>query len=164
MPGDDKTAWFCQKIGQLKNSMYRTSMGILRNKEDAEDALQNTLMTGYYHLDDLKFFDKFKPWIFKILVHECYKILKKRMYTVDIEEAGEAALAETEDTEQKLALWESILALEMKYRTVILLYYYENMPIKDMAKVLDISPDAVKQRLCRARNRLREILESEALL
>lgn len=86
MPGQEKTAWFCQKISQLKNSMYVTAIGILRNKEDAEDAIQNALMQGYDHLDDLRFFDKIKPWILRILVNECYKILKKRMYTVDIEE------------------------------------------------------------------------------
>lgn len=80
MPGQEKTAWFCQKISQLKNSMYVTAIGILRNKEDAEDAIQNALMQGYDHLDDLRFFDKIKPWILRILVNECYKILKKRMY------------------------------------------------------------------------------------
>ncbi len=162
MPGQEKTAWFCQKISQLKNSMYVTAIGILRNKEDAEDAIQNALMQGYDHLDDLRFFDKIKPWILRILVNECYKILKKRMYTVDIEELE---VFSGEDTiEQKTILWESVLALEMKYRTVIILYYYENMPVKDMAKVLGITVDAVKQRLFRARKMLREILESEAVL
>ena len=162
MPRQEKTAWFCQKISQLKNSMYVTAIGILRNKEDAEDAIQNALMQGYDHLDDLRFFDKIKPWILRILVNECYKILKKRMYTVDIEELE---VSSGEDTiEQKTILWESVLALEMKYRTVIILYYYENMPVKDMAKVLGITVDAVKQRLFRARKMLREILESEAVL
>ncbi len=162
MPGQEKTAWFCQKISQLKNSMYVTAIGNLRNKEDAEDAKQNALMQGYDHLDDLRFFDKIKPWILRILVNECYKILKKRMYTVDIEELE---VSSGEDTiEQKTILWESVLALEMKYRTVIILYYYENMPVKDMAKVLGITVDAVKQRLFRARKMLREILESEAVL
>jgi RNA polymerase sigma factor, sigma-70 family len=142
--------------------MYVTAIGILRNKEDAEDAIQNALMQGYDHLDDLRFFDKIKPWILRILVNECYKILKKRMYTVDIEELE---VSSGEDTiEQKTILWESVLALEMKYRTVIILYYYENMPVKDMAKVLGITVDAVKQRLFRARKMLREILESEAVL
>ena len=113
-------------------------------------------------MDDLRFFDKIKPWILRILVNECYKILKKRMYTVDIEELE---VSSGEDTiEQKTILWESVLALEMKYRTVIILYYYENMPVKDMAKVLGITVDAVKQRLFRARKMLREILESEAVL
>ena len=162
MPGQEKTAWFCQKISQLKNSMYVTAIGILRNKEDAEDAIQNALMQGYDHLDDLRFFDKIKPWILRILVNECYKILKKRMYTVDIEELE---VSSGEDTiEQKTLLWESVLELEMKYPTVIILYYYENMPVKDMAKVLGITVDAVKQRLFRARKMLREILESEAVL
>ena len=162
MPGEEKNAWVCQKINQLENSMYVTAIGILRNKEDAEDAIQNALMQGYDHLDDLRFFDKIKPWILRILVNECYKILKKRMYTVDIEELE---VSSGEDTiEQKTILWESVLALEMKYRTVIILYYYENMPVKDMAKVLGITVDAVKQRLFRARKMLREILESEAVL
>ncbi len=162
MPGEEKTAWFCQKISQLKNSMYITAIGIVRNKEDAEDAMQNALMQGYDHLEDLRFFEKIKPWIFKILVNECYKILKMRTYTLDIEEIE--VPAQEDAGEQKTVLWESVLALEMKYRTVIILYYYENMSVKDIAKVLGLTADAVKQRLSRARKMLREILESEAIL
>ena len=162
MPGEEKTAWFCQKISQLKNSMYITAIGIVRNKEDAEDAMQNALMQGYDHLEDLRFFEKIKPWIFKILVNECYKILKMRTYTLDIEEIE--VPAQEDAGEQKTVLWESVLALEMKYRTVIILYYYENMSVKDIAKVLGLTADAVKQRLSRERKMLREILESEAIL
>ena len=162
MPGEEKTAWFCQKISQLKNSMYITAIGIVRNKEDAEDAMQNALMQGYDHLEDLRFFEKIKPWIFKILVNECYKILKMRTYTLDIEEIE--VPAQEDAGEQKTVLWESVLALEMTYRTVIILYYYENMSVKDIAKVLGLTADAVKQRLSRARKMLREILESEAIL
>ncbi len=165
MLSEQKTIWFCQKMNETKNSMYLTAMGILRNKEDTEDAMQNALILAYTHLNDLRFFDKFKPWILKILTNECYKILKKRMYTLDIEE-DEASLSFVQDrtTEQKTELWESVLALELKYRTVIILYYYESMAVKDIAKVLGTTTDAIKQQLSRARKMLRNILEKEELL
>lgn len=163
MTNAHKTEWFCFQIDKLKNSMYLTSMSILKNKEDAEDAIQNTLLISYNHLDDLKLFDKFKPWILKILTNECYKILKKRTYNLDIDAENGINIPSVSDSvqDETSTIWESILLLELKYRTVIILYYYEDMSIKNISKTLDISVDNAKKRLSRARKMLKTILEKE---
>lgn len=160
MTEDAKNKWFCRKVSELKNGMYSVAIGILKNEADADDALQNTLIASYEHLDQLKFTEKFKPWIYRILTNECYRIINNRRYDTDIDEIVCAA-DNKQDYETKETLWSIVNSLELNYRTVIILFYYENMSIKDIAKTLDISTDNVKQRLSRARTKLKSLLNQE---
>lgn len=160
MTEDAKNKWFCRKVSELKNGMYSVAVGILKNEADADDALQNTLILSYRHLDQLKFTEKFKPWIYRILTNECYRIINNRQYNVDIDEI-DCAAPDKQDFETKETLWSAVNAMELNYRTVIILFYYENMSIKDIAKTLDISTDNVKQRLTRARSKLKSLLNQE---
>lgn len=160
MTEDAKNKWFCRKVSELKNGMYSVAVGILKNEADADDALQNTLIASYQHLDQLKFTEKFKPWIYRILTNECYRIINNRRYDADIDEI-DCAADKKQDYETKETLWNIINTMELNYRTVIILFYYENMSIKDIAKTLDISPDNVKQRLSRARTKLKSLLNQE---
>lgn len=160
MTEDAKNKWFCRKVSELKNGMYSVAIGILRNEADADDALQNALIASYQHLDQLKFTEKFKPWIYKILTNECYRIINNRRYDADINEI-DCAADNTQDYETKETLWSIINSLELNYRIVIILFYYEDMSIKDIAKTLNISNDNVKQRLSRARTKLKLLLSQE---
>lgn len=160
MTDSTKNKWFCRKVSELKNGMYTFAVSVLKNEADADDALQNTLITAYQHLDRLRFAEKFKPWVYKILANECYRIINNRRYNVNIDEIDCAADTK-QDYETKETLWNTINSMELNYRTVIILFYYENMSIKDIAKTLDISPDNVKQRLTRARNKLKLLLNQE---
>ena len=154
-------AWFSRKTAELANGMYVLAVSILKNEADAEDAIQNALLLAYRNLDKLRMFDKFKPWLFKILTNECYKIINARKYSDDIEnislEAGESCL----ETETKMTLWETINSLPEDYRTVTVLFYYEDMKITEIASVLNVSEDTVKKRLSRAREKLRRLLDEE---
>ena len=154
-------AWFSRKTAELANGMYVLAVSILKNEADAEDAIQNALLLAYRNLDKLRMFDKFKPWLFKILTNECYKIINARKYSDDIEnislEAGESCL----ETETKMTLWETIKSLPEDYRTVMVLFYYEDMKITEIASVLNVSEDTVKKRLSRAREKLRRLLDEE---
>ena len=160
MTDNAKNKWFCRKVGELKHGMYTFAISILKNESDADDALQNTLLTAYQHIDQLKFTEKFKPWIYKILSNECFHIINKREFNENIDEINFAADTKG-DFETKETLWNVVNSMEINYRTVIILFYYENMSIKDIAKSLDISTDNVKQRLTRARTRLKSLLNQE---
>lgn len=160
MTEDAKNKWFCRKVSELKTGMYSVAIGILKNEADVDDALQNTLIASYQHLDQLKFMEKFKPWIYKILTNECYRIINNRRYDADIDEI-DCAADNKQDYETKETLWSIINSLELNYRTVIILFYYEDMSIKEIAKTLDISTDNVKQRLSRARTKLKSLLNQE---
>jgi len=161
MPDEGRTAWFCRKVGDLKQGMYVLAVSILKNETDAEDAMQNALMQAYQHLDELRIFDKFKPWLFKILTNECYHIIRGRRYEEDIDEITITSPRSDTDSETKMFLWEVVKSLPEDYRTVIVLFYYENLRISDIAQVLGASTDTVKKRLSRAREKLRGLLDKE---
>ncbi len=159
-----KEVQFCNKIEELKNSMYAVAMGLLQNESDAEDAIQNTIMSAYRFFDTLSVFEKFKPWILKILTVECYKILKKRKsvccYNDEIDNI-ETEFNENDIIETKITVWEAVCSLNEKYRVVVILFYYEELSIKDISKILNENQTTIKKRLQRAREKLKEILKEE---
>lgn len=160
MADEAKTKWFCQKISELKSGMYTVSLGILKNEADAEDAIQNALIIAYEHLEQLHFSGSFKAWVYRILTNECYHILREQKDTVDIETVVCPA-KQQDNYETNVTLWNAIQTMELNYRTVIILFYYENMGIREIAKTLNISVDNVKKRLSRARNQLKQLLDRE---
>lgn len=157
-------AWFIKKTGELHNGMYVLAISILKNEADAEDAIQNALLLAYRNLDKLHLFEKFKPWLFRILTNECYKIINSRKYSEDIENCSLEAVSDVMETETRLTLWEAVDSLPEDYRVVTVLFYYEDMKINEIAETLNISADTVKKRLSRAREKLRAVLDLEDFL
>ena len=155
-----KMKWFSRNVEELKQPMYGLAIGIMKNREDAEDAMQNALILAYEHLDELSMMEKFRPWMMRILTNECFRMLKKRRYHTDIEEMYDLA-DQKQDFVEQVTLWEVVDGLKLEYRTVILLYYYEGLSIRQIARTLDISEDNAKKRLSRARGKLIEFLEKE---
>lgn len=69
---------FSELIRETKIPMYRLAYGILRNVPDAEDAVGESVIRAYEHLDSLKDADKFKSWIMMITANEAKRMYKKR--------------------------------------------------------------------------------------
>lgn len=154
-----KNEWFVENIKSCEAGLYSLAFVMLRNEEDAKDAVQETLYRAYDHISALKDPKKFKPWIMKILTNTAYEMLRKRKYTECIDEYIDILPDSTPiDASTKISLWESVQSLDINYRNIVVLYYYENLPIKEIAKILDITPEAVKKRLSRARMKLKQIL------
>lgn len=150
--------WFCTMVQLYQNDLYRLAYHILNNKEDAEDALQETLYRAYSNLENIRHPKYFKTWITRILLNTSFEIQKKRKPYLDIEDYAET-LGDTEkDSITALMMEKTISELDEKYQKVILLYYYEDFNIKEISKILDISILNVKQRLSRSRKMLKEIL------
>ena len=136
------------------------AVSTLKNDYDAEDAMQSAILKAYENLDQLRAADKFKPWLFRILINECYRLLNDKTYNVDIDEFTD--IGETqENLDDRITLWETVNRLDDEYRMVIILFYYEGMKIKDIAKTLEISEANVKKRLQRARGHLSQMLDRE---
>ncbi|MDD6678002.1 MAG: sigma-70 family RNA polymerase sigma factor [Firmicutes bacterium] len=154
-----KTAWFCSQVSTLKNSMYALAIGILKNETDAEDAIQNTLLSAYEHLEDLRFFEKVKPWILKILTRECYRIASYRKDYTELDDCD--AAAPQADWDMKMSVWDAVSRLETKYREIIVLFYYEDLSTREISRILDLSEENVRKRLSRARSLLRTLLDKE---
>lgn len=152
----DKQA-FERLIQNNKASMYRIALSILGNKEDIEDAIQNTIVKSYIEIINLKKDEYFKTWFTRILLNECNSILKKNKRTIPISDFKENTyFVETFDN---LELTSAVNSLEYDLRIITTLFYFEDMPQKEIAKLLNIPEGTVRSRLSRARNKLYQILK-----
>lgn len=150
---------FIELINENRPSLYRVAKGILKNEHDVEDAASEAILKAYKNLHSLSNLECFKPWLIRILVNECYAILKQRN-RIDLQENLEILNLTYEDKKSD-ELMDSINKLKEDHRTVLILFYYEDMSIKDISSVLEISEGTVKSRLNRAKEKLKAILEKE---
>lgn len=156
----DKEA-YQRLIEQNKRYLYNISIAILNNVDDAGDALSETIIKAYQKLDTLRNPEYFRTWLTRILINECKKLLKTRRKVVSIEEMKEN-LKEKEDALQKetiLDLRKAICSLEPKMKTVIVLHYYNELKLEEIAEILEIPVGTIKSRLYHAKKYLYEILE-----
>jgi RNA polymerase sigma-70 factor (ECF subfamily) len=152
----DKEA-FGRLIESNKVSMYRIALSILKNKEDIEDAIQNSIIKAYEGIIYLKKNQYFKTWLIRILINECNGILKINNKIIHMEDMNKD-LGVTQDF-SSIEIIEIVNCLEEDLKIVITLFYYEDVSQKDIAKILDIPEGTVRSRLSRARSKLNEILK-----
>ena len=154
----NKDDFLIQEIKNYKMNMFRVAKSILRNDSDAEDAVGESVLTAYTSLFSLKNRDSFRPWVMKILVRECYKIIRKRSTVDYLDTLPDIPVNDVDNTQ---VLWGYVNSLPHEYRSVIVLFYYEDMSIKTIAQTLSLSQGAVKSRLSRGKARLRQLIEKD---
>lgn len=162
--------------------LYRMAYFITGNQSDSEDVLQETFIKCFLHRSKLRQPERFESWICQILVRTAWRMEKKKKGKAEIsfdgllesEENTGAAERIQEDTEnpgpielvlQKESFQElgkAVNHLDVRYRTVVLLYYYNDMNTKEIARVCGILEGTVKSRLYRAREQLKEQLEYDS--
>lgn len=151
---------FTARILALEKRMYHTAFSILRDNEDCADAMQNAVLAAWRKLGTLRRPEFFDTWVTRILINECYQIIRGRKDTVPYEEY-EAVCAEPASeaySPERQELFDEIMRLGEHYRLPIVLHYVEGYSVKETAKMLAITQAAVKQRLLRARRILKERL------
>ncbi|MDE6639910.1 MAG: sigma-70 family RNA polymerase sigma factor [Acetatifactor sp.] len=146
---------FCEQVSQYRYQFYITAYALLRNEADAEDAVCNAILNGYEHLGQLKNPKKFKSWMLTITKNEALKLRCKRM-GLPGDEAVEQLLPPAYDNHNEL--WDIVQTLKEEYRIVIVLFYYNDLSLRDISDVLDIPIGTVKSRLDRGRKLLKDAL------
>lgn len=145
-----------------KNSrrIYLIALSHTKNSADAEDIMQNVFIKLWKHkkpFDDNLHMEK---WLTIVCINECRDFIKNpfRRHNLPIEEAiNISSLDKTENID----LFKAVMELPKKERTIIHLFYYEDMSINDISDILRIKESAVKTRLFRARKKLKSILGDE---
>lgn len=145
---------------------------ILRNSADAEDALQETLVRAHQTLEQLRDRAALATWLFRIATHVSLDRLRQRSRRPEAVDSSilDDEIQGDEDTttpslqhlieqrEMTTCVQRFLLELPDDYRTVLLLYEFEEMTATEIASVLDISLPNTKVRLHRARERLKNAL------
>lgn len=146
---------FSELIQSQTQSMYKTATAILLNDEDAADAVQETILICWEKLYQLKEEKYFKTWLTRILINECYKIIRNGKKVEYIGELNERYYDEAEDLANNLEWKEAMAAVDEKCRLVLLLFYTEGFQGKEIAKILKIPHATVRTRLARGRAQLK---------
>lgn len=130
---------------------------MLSEKEDIEDAIQNTIIKSYEGIIYLRKNEFFKTWLIRILINECKRIIKNNKRIIPIEEVNYNV--GVSDNYNNLELTNAVNLLEKDLKVVTTLFYFEDIPQKEIAKLLNIPEGTVRSRLSRARKILYEILK-----
>lgn len=144
-------------IKNYGNLIYRTCFFMLRNSHDAEDVMQETFYK--YMLSEMEFNDEEhkKAWLLKVSQNQCRNILKyKKIHPyMSYEDVEEVLLGKQEPVKEDIEEIIKVSNLSYDYKSVVMLYYYEDYSVNEIADILNISPSAVKKRLQRARQKLK---------
>ncbi|EET60730.1 Sigma-70 region 2 [Marvinbryantia formatexigens DSM 14469] len=145
-------AAFQELMEQQGKAMYKVAKAILKNDEDAADAMQETALVCWEKIDTLKKDKYFQTWLMRILINNCNAIWRQRARMIAGGEVPEAAFSEEGYAN---AEWEQFLnCLDEKYRTVIVLYYVQGFKTREIAEILEINENTVRGRLVTARKKL----------
>lgn len=147
---------FADRIRECMPNLYRLAYGIVHDREGAEDVVGESVLKAYEKLHTLRDPARFRAWIMQITVNEARRSYAKNKRIASVEDV-EAYLPAFCDEYHEL--WDVVTGLETAYREVIILYFYEQLTIKEIGSILHIPEGTVKSRLSRAKNKLREHLE-----
>lgn len=141
------------------DSMYRVAKTILGNDEDCKDAISETIVRAYEKLHTLQYETYAKTWLMRILMNECYQLLRKRKTYVALEDCEAEAVQSKDDYSE---LYQALKKLPEKLRVAVVLYYIEGYKVKEIAAILHSTQTAVKKRLARGREALKQYLSDDA--
>ncbi|WP_145414772.1 RNA polymerase sigma factor [Paenibacillus xylanexedens] len=144
---------FIRLIREIEHSLYNTAISMLRKEEDAADAIQETILKAYKSMHTLREPQYFKTWMFRILINECNTLLSRRSLSTSYAEVPAEHQAQPSPYDE-VDMREAVDQLEEAKRIVIILHYFEDMSLRQIADTLGLSESAVKMRLNRARKDL----------
>lgn len=154
---------------ELQNDLYRIALSKTGNKEDALDAIQETIIIVYKNMYQLKSKESFKYWVIKILVNECYKIHNKKINTnvIPIQEARFDENSQIDnkqcinELESNLEFKELLTCLNEKEKIILILYYQNEYTTKEISKILDMKENTIKSIIKRSKAKIKNNLKGD---
>lgn len=152
---------FMQAVNRNNQRLFLIALSFTKSTYDAEDILQNVFVKLLKHPKSFSDKEHLDKWLTTVCVNESKNYIKLPFkYHKNIDDCDFVSSANFDSTTQ-IDLYNAVMRLSKKERTVIHLFYYENLSIKDIAEMLKIKESAVKTRLSRARVNLKEQLGDE---
>lgn len=158
MTNDD----YISAVKRNSQRLYMLALSFTKNHSDAEDIMQDVFLKLLRHNKSFNNEEHLDKWLTVVCVNESKNYIKSpfRKNTVLLDEAKDLY---TFDTVNDYDIFKSVMSLPKKERTVIHLFYYEDLPVKEISKMLKIKESAVKTRLSRGRKHLKEMLGDELI-
>lgn len=147
-------------VENYSDMMFRVAYNITCNRDDAFDVCQDVFVKLMKNKNKINNNVHLKAWLIRVTIN-CAKNFKKQAYNRLTVSLNELSGIRADNIDDKLVLTSCVHKLPEKYKTAIYLFYYENMSINEISRLLGISENTVKSRLVRGREKLRTILEKE---
>ena len=151
---------FERRIVGMQDTLYRVASTILSQPCDREDAIQECVYRALRKRDSLRRDDAMQGWVIRILINECYVILRRARRERPVDELPEPE--PRPDPDANPDLYRALFALKRDLKLPLVLHYVEGYPVEDIARMLRIPAGTVKSRMNRARKKLKLELEKEA--
>ncbi|MRG85933.1 sigma-70 family RNA polymerase sigma factor [Salinibacillus xinjiangensis] len=146
-------------IKNESEKLYKTAFLYVRNKDDALDVLQETTYKAFISIRQVKQPEYFHTWLTRILIRTAYDVLRKRKKVVlDENLISNLSDGSSRDIEGKLDVINAISNLSKSYQTVIILYYYHDLTIHQIAETMEKPDNTIKTYLRRAKIELKKII------
>jgi len=135
------------------------ALSFTKNHDDSEDIIQNVFLKLWRYSGHFENEEHIDKWLTRVCINESKNYIKlsfrKNTFLDDAKDLY------TFDRPKDYDVFNAVMSLPKKERTVIHLFYYEDMSVSEMAKMLEMKESAVKTRLHRARKKLKDILGDE---
>lgn len=149
-----------------KYKALRTVYLMTRDKDISEDIVQEAFVLCHTSIKGLKDPEYFKTWFYRILTRTTWRYMKKEKRLIPVEHIFEklednyeqTSLEKLEQKETAKLLYQEILKLQPKLQTTLILYYYNEFSVKEIAEIMNCFEGTVKSRLYTGRRRLRTSL------
>ena len=155
---------FARLVQQYASQVLDFTTRLLSDRREAEEVAQDAFVKAFRSLDTFNFQSSFCTWVCRIAYHMSLDRLKRQHpYYVDIDNLP--AIADEElstGREERIALMEEAIDdLTNDEQLLIHLYYYEDRPLRDIAYIMDVEPNALATRLHRIRKKLSRMIKQK---
>lgn len=153
---------FVAFIRQHKEPLYRLAYSYVKNEQDALDIMQDSIHKAWKALPKLREHDQLKSWFYQILVRTAIDFLRKHQRTQVVDdETIEYVSPKQVDTYVDMDMQTALAHLPIVYREVVILRYFEDLKLEDVASLLCIPLSTAKSRLYKALKLLKIELQEE---
>ncbi|MFC5465967.1 sigma-70 family RNA polymerase sigma factor [Lederbergia graminis] len=138
----------------------------VNDRAECEDIIQEVFIAFYQHLDKFRHEASYKTWLIRITINKCKDhhkrwSIKNLIYKSEIRPVNASPSSENEFIQQQHSkeIIEQVASLSPKYKEVIILFYFQDLSMREISEVLNISINTVKSRLLRGKEALQQKLE-----
>lgn len=150
-------AEFARRTVAMQDTLYRVSCTILPQLCDREDAVQSAIEKALRKRLLLRNEDALEAWLTRILINECYALLRRRKCETLYDDIPQRETA----PDARPDIYELFTSLEEKYRLPMVLYYVEGYTVEECTRMLQLGKNTLKSRLHRGRQLLRQNIDLE---
>ncbi len=148
-------------------AMYNICRRMMGDEEEAKDILQESFIDAFQKLPKLREVNTFSSWIKRIVINNCINAIRKRkLETTQLEDNQDFVMEEDDDYEyaefQAQQILSAIDKLPEGCKTVLNLYLFEGYDHKEIAEILQVTESASKAQYCKAKARIRHLLEERS--